>query len=171
MVIHCVYIEEVPQNVVHVLMLWYVKRSKPFSGLKGPGDGLVLLLCVQTTFRSFPDKNCGQIFSNVVFLIVTMYGYPAMMPVSQLDFMVPTDISNALWTRAESTSKYITLCLKGKLLANTSMSSEWNSKEWRLREQLPVQSNLYANFATRHSHSQEIWNDMKELILVKNHSV
>ena len=116
--------KEVPQNVVHVLMLWYVKRSTPFSGLKGPGDGLVLLLCVQTTFRSFPDKNCGQIFSNVVFLIVTMYGYPAMMPVSQLDFMVPTDISNALWHERQTMSE-----LNLYLSTGTTPQKNWDYRK------------------------------------------
>ena len=37
--------------------------------------------------------NCGEIFSKMVFLMVNMCGYPAMMPVSQLDFMLLTDIS------------------------------------------------------------------------------
>ena len=40
--------------------------------------------------------NCGEIFSRVVFLFVTMCGYPAMMPDPELDFMLPTDISIAL---------------------------------------------------------------------------
>ena len=43
----------------------------------------------------FP-KNCGEIFSNVVFLLVLIGSYPAMMPVSQLDFMLLTDISKVV---------------------------------------------------------------------------
>ena len=40
--------------------------------------------------------NCGEIFSRVVFLFVTMCGYPAMMPDPELDFLLPTDISIAM---------------------------------------------------------------------------
>ena len=56
----------------------------------------ILITVLQLTFCQFLAKNCGQIFSNVVFLLVTTVCYPAIMPVSQLDFMVLTDISNAL---------------------------------------------------------------------------
>ena len=33
----------------------------------------------------------------MVFLMVNMCGYPAMLPVSQLDFMLLTDISIVMW--------------------------------------------------------------------------
>ena len=57
----------------------------------------LLITVLQLTFCQFLAKNCGEIFSNVVFLLVTIVCYPATMPLSQLDFMILTDISNALW--------------------------------------------------------------------------
>ena len=41
-------------------------------------------------------KNCGEIFSKVVFLIVPMGGKPPIVPNAQLDFVVITDISNVM---------------------------------------------------------------------------
>ena len=41
--------------------------------------------------------NCGEIFSRLVFLYVTMSGYSAMMPETELDFMLLTDISIVMW--------------------------------------------------------------------------
>ena len=37
--------------------------------------------------------NCAKIFSKEVFPMVNIFGYPAKMPVSQLDFMLLIDIS------------------------------------------------------------------------------
>ena len=56
----------------------------------------LLIAVVKSTFCHFFPKNCGEIFSNVVFLLVLIGSYPAMMPVSQLDFMLLTDISKAV---------------------------------------------------------------------------
>ena len=56
----------------------------------------ILIPALQLTFCQFLAKNCGQIFSNVVFLLVTTVCYPAMMHISQLNFMVLIDICNAL---------------------------------------------------------------------------
>ena len=56
----------------------------------------LLIAVVKSPFCHFFLKNCGEIFSNVVFLLVLIGSYPAMMPVSQSYFMVPTDISNVL---------------------------------------------------------------------------
>ena len=53
----------------------------------------LLIAVVKLTFCHFSPQNCGEIFSNVVFLLVLIGSYPAMMPVSQLDFMLLTDIS------------------------------------------------------------------------------
>ena len=41
--------------------------------------------------------NCWEIFSRLDFLFVLMCGYSAMMPDPELDFMLPTDISIAMW--------------------------------------------------------------------------
>ena len=57
----------------------------------------LLIAVVKSTFCHFFPKNCGEIFSNVVFLLVLIGSYPAMMPVSQLDFMLLTDISKVVW--------------------------------------------------------------------------
>ena len=57
---------------------------------------LSLIAVLDFTFCQFLDKNCLEIFSNVVFLLVTMCAYPAMMPISQTDFMLLTDISNVM---------------------------------------------------------------------------
>ena len=56
----------------------------------------LLITVLQLTFCQFLVKNCGQIFSNVVFLLVNIVCYPSTIPVYQLDFMVLNDISNAL---------------------------------------------------------------------------
>ena len=58
-----------------------------------------LLIVLEFTFCPFSPKNCGEIFSNVVFLKVPMCSYPAMMPNSQLDFILLTDISNVMCYR------------------------------------------------------------------------
>ena len=60
---------------------------------------LSLIAVLDFTFCQFLDKNCLEIFSNVVFLLVTVCGYPAMMPISQTDFMILTDTSNVMCTR------------------------------------------------------------------------
>ena len=57
----------------------------------------LLIAVVKSPFCHFFLKNCGEIFSNVVFLLVLIGSYPAMMPVSQLDFMLLTDISKVVW--------------------------------------------------------------------------
>ena len=57
---------------------------------------LSLIAVLDFTFCQFLDKNCLEIFSNVVFLLVNIVCYPATIPVYQLDFMVLNDISNAL---------------------------------------------------------------------------
>ena len=62
----------------------------------------LLITVLQLTFCQFLVKNCGQIFSNVVFLLVNIVCYPATIPVYQLDFMVLNDISNALWFQPKS---------------------------------------------------------------------
>ena len=58
----------------------------------------LLIAVVKSPFCHFFLKNCGEIFSNVVFLLVLIGSYPAMMSVSQLDFMLLTDISKVVCT-------------------------------------------------------------------------
>ena len=60
----------------------------------------LLIAVVKSTFGHFFPRNCGEIFSNVGFLLVLIGSYPAMMSVSQLDFMIPTDIYNVMCSRA-----------------------------------------------------------------------
>ena len=55
-----------------------------------------LIAVLEFTFCPFSPKNCGEIFSNVVFLKVPRCSYPAMMPNSKSDFMLTTDISNSM---------------------------------------------------------------------------
>ena len=65
----------------------------------------LLIAVVKSTFCHFFPKNCGEIFSNVVFLLVLIGSYPAMMPVSQLDFMLLTDISKVVCKGSWATIK------------------------------------------------------------------
>ena len=51
----------------------------------------MLMLYWYKTFGSFPDVNIGGIFSNMVFLVATMGGYPAMVTICQPDFEVTSD--------------------------------------------------------------------------------
>ena len=69
---------------------FYTMKSSQFPSF------CLLIAVLEFTFCQFLDKNCLEIFSNVVFLLVTMCGYPAMMPISQMDFMILTDISNVM---------------------------------------------------------------------------
>ena len=62
----------------------------------------------------FFPKNCGEIFSNVVFLLVLIGSYPAMMPVSQLDFMLLTDISKVVCTLRPPSFPFLHLKLVNK---------------------------------------------------------
>ena len=63
----------------------------------------ILFTVLKFTFCLFLAKNCGKIFSNMVFLLATMCNYCAMMPVSHSDFMVPTDISYVLCSQGRNT--------------------------------------------------------------------
>ena len=87
---------------------FYTMKSSQFPSF------CLLIAVLEFTFCQFLDKNCLEIFSNVVFLLVTMCGYPAMMPISQTDFMLLTDISNVM-------------CLVSKLIQNVQSWSYDNS--------------------------------------------
>ena len=48
---------------------------------------------------AFKAKSTVKIFSNVVFLVVTIGGYPGMVPICQPNFEITTDISSDLCDR------------------------------------------------------------------------
>ena len=50
------------------------------------------MLVVKQTKCQFLAKNCGKIFSDMVFLVVLITGKLPMMTISQIYFMVITDI-------------------------------------------------------------------------------
>ena len=52
---------------------------------------------MKATKMAFMAKSTVNFFSNVVFLGVTIGGYPGMVPICQTNFEITTDISSDLW--------------------------------------------------------------------------
>ena len=80
----------------HKKHFWKYFPAIHFYTTKYP-DFRLMITVLQLTFCPFLAENCREIFPNAAFLLVTLCGYPTMIPNYQTDFMLVTDISNVLW--------------------------------------------------------------------------
>ena len=61
---------------------------------------------MKATKMAFMAKSTVKFFSNVVFLVVTIGGYPGMVPICQPNFEITTDISSDLCLVSNMDEKY-----------------------------------------------------------------